>query len=260
MDPGEETQMPQTRITQSGITLTGKTYTGGLFARAIHPDGRPYHTFRTATVEVFADDVRFENCRFANTAGPGERVGQALALYLDGDGITLEDCILTGYQDTLFLAPLPEKEYEKDGFLGPGRDLPRIPRTVIFERCRIEGSIDFVFGGATAYFYDCEFRSLGPGYVFAPCTPPQVKTGFAAINCRFTAAEGVPNQSCYIARPWRDDGAVRLENCYLGPHIHPDGWHDWGKKSAWSRIRFSEKNSYGPGAGTPRPPYVRVEN
>lgn len=60
--------------------------------------------------------VKFRNCRFANTAGSGKKAGQAIALYLDGDDIVLEDCVPEGHQDTLFLAPLPPHAYEKDGF------------------------------------------------------------------------------------------------------------------------------------------------
>ena len=227
-------------ISGSGLVIEDRTYTGDLYARMQHEDGRPYHTFRTASVLVDGNDITFRRCTFENTAGRGEDVGQAIALYLDGDGICLEDCVLKGHQDTLFLAPLPPKEYEKDGFLGPKQFTPRTPRTVYFKRCLIEGGVDFIFGGATAYFDDCEFRSVEPGFVFAPSTPEEVDTGFVARNCRFTRNDPVevPDASCYVARPWREIAKVRLENCEYGPHIHPDIWDDWGKKDAHATIRF----------------------
>ena len=227
-------------ISGSGLVIENRTYTGDLYARMQHEDGRPYHTFRTASVLVDGNDITFRRCTFENTAGRGEDVGQAIALYLDGDGICLEDCVLKGHQDTLFLAPLPPKEYEKDGFLGPKQFTPRTPRTVYFKRCLIEGGVDFIFGGATAYFDDCEFRSVEPGFVFAPSTPEDVDTGFVARNCRFTRndPEEVPDASCYVARPWREFAKVRLKNCEYGPHIHPDIWNDWGKKDAHATIRF----------------------
>ncbi len=230
-----------------GITISlphqvieDKVYTGDIGAYRMHPDGKPYHTFRTSTVLVDGDDITFRRCTFENTAGPGKIAGQAIALYIDADGIVLEDCILKGNQDTLFLAPLPPKEYEKDGFLGPKQFEPRTKRTVVLRRCLIEGSVDFIFGGATAYFDDCEFRSVAPGYVFAPCTPEDVDTGFVARNCRFTrsSSEDVPDASCYIGRPWREYAKIRVENCTFGPHIHPDGWNDWGKKNVHDTIRF----------------------
>lgn len=237
--------------------LENEQYTGSLYAKMQHEDGRPYHTFRTYTVLVDGKDITFRHCLFENTAGPGGQVGQAIALYLDGDGIVLEDCILKGYQDTLFLAPLPPKEYEKDGFLGPKQFTERTPREFYFRNCLIEGGVDFIFGGATAYFEECEFRSVEPGFVFAPSTPKDVKIGFVARNCKFTAAAGVPDESCYIARPWREYAAVTLEHCYLGTHIHKSGFDDWGKEEAHATVRFVERDSYGHGAqGAKRPEYV----
>ena len=246
-------------ISENQKTYINQTYSGSLSAYLPHEDGRPYHTFRTQTVLVDGNDLTFQGCTFENTAGNGKAVGQAIALYLDGDHIRLEDCVLKGHQDTLFLAPLPPKEYEKDGFLGPKQFTPRQDRTFFLRNCRIEGGVDFIFGGATAFFEDCEFVSVEPGYVFAPSTPEHVKTGFVARNCRFTAGTGVEEHSCYLARPWREYARVRLENCYLGNHIHPEGFSDWGKTEARNTICFEEYGSYGPGANMEqRASYVRV--
>ena len=82
--------------------------------------------------------------------------------------------------------------------------------------------------------------------------------GFVAKDCRFTATSNVPEESCYIARPWRNFGKVRLENCYLGEHIHPTGWDDWGKEESHETVEFVEIGSYGPGANLVRPAYVQV--
>ncbi len=256
MHSGELSGSPaQTVISGSHLTVEGKSYSGALSAYMIHKDGRAYHTFRTWTVLVDGEDICFRNCLFENTAGPGEEVGQAIALYLDGDGIRLENCVLRGHQDTLFLAPLPEKPVEKDGFLGPKEFLPRTGRSFYFEDCLIEGGIDFIFGGARAVFKNCEFRSVEKGIVFAPSTPADQPEGFVAMDCRFTAAQGVPPRSCYIARPWREHAAVRLTHCYLGEHIHPAGFDDWGKTEAHKTVRFEEYDSYGPGAVNAKRPY-----
>lgn len=248
----------QYHISESDITIENITYTGALYAKKEHEDGRLYGTFRTYTVLVDGDNVTFKNCVFENTAGRGEDVGQAIALYIDGDNVRLENCILRGHQDTLFLAPLPEKEMIPGGFLGPKQFTPRYHRKVYFKNCVIEGGVDFIFGGAQARFEDCEFKSVEPGYVFAPSTPEGVETGFVAVNCRFTAEENVPKHSCYIGRPWRNHAKIRLENCYLGSHIHPLGWDDWNKPQAHETVEFIEIDSYGEGAGTARPDYVKV--
>jgi len=250
----------QVILSTDNSVYTGETWSGDLYAGMIHEDGRPYHTFRTYTVLADGNHMTFRNCTFENNAGVYRDAGQAIALYLDGDDIVLENCTMKGFQDTLFLAPLPEKEIQKDGFLGPKQTLKRTDRTFVFRNCLIEGTVDFIFGGATARFYDCEFRSVGKGWVFAPSTPAHVKEGFTAINCRFTAAEGVEDGSCFIARPWRNYGMVSLVNCELGAHIHPRGWDDWNKKEAHETMRFSEKGSFGPGyVPSERSEYVSVD-
>ena len=111
--------MEQYHIHESDLVIEGKTWSAGFFAKMPHPDGRPYGTFRAYT------------------------------LLVDGDGIRLTDCVLRGHQDTLFLAPLPEKEIIPGGFLGPKQFAPRKNHTVYFKNCLIEGGIDFIFGGAT---------------------------------------------------------------------------------------------------------------
>ena len=246
----------QIHISESNQIIENKTFSASCYAKEEMPDGSKRGTFRSYSVLVDGDNVRFKNCIFENTAGRGEDVGQAIALYLDGDNITLENCMLRGHQDTLFLAPLPEKEIIPGGFIGPKQFTERKRRTFYFKNCTIKGGVDFIFGGATAYFDNCEFVSVEEGYVFAPSTPADVEIGLVATNCRFTAENTVNKESCFIARPWRNHAYVRLENCYLGEHIHPSGFDDWGKQEAHETVRFFEQGSFGPGAQGKRPAYV----
>lgn len=248
--------MKQIHISESNLTIENRTFSAAYYAKQEMPDGTKRGTFRSYSVLVDGDNVHFKNCVFENTAGRGADVGQAIALYIDGDGITLENCILNGHQDTLFIAPLPEKEIIPGGFIGPKQFTERKRRTVYFKNCVIKGGVDFIFGGATAYFDDCEFVSVEEGYVFAPSTPADVEVGFVATNCRFTAENGVEKGSCFIARPWRNHGYVKLVNCYLGEHINHLGFDDWGKIESHETVRFFEVSSYGPGAGNARPDYV----
>lgn len=251
--------MGQYHISQSNQIITDMLYTGDLSARQPHEDGRPYHTFRTSTLLVDGDHITFQNCTFENTAGPGEEAGQAIALYLDGDDIQLEGCTLKGHQDTLFLAPLPEKEREKDGFLGPKQFTPRTMHTFYFKNCLIEGGVDFIFGGAEAHFDHCEFRSVETGFVFAPNTPEGAEHGFIAEDCRFTCTQNVADGSCYIARPWRDHAQVTIIHCELGRHIAKEGWIGWHMDEAKPTTKFEEIGSYGPGAAdASRPSWVKV--
>lgn len=249
--------MSQIHISESNRLIENQTFSAGHYAREEMPDGTKRGTFRSYTLLVDGDNVTFKNCVFENSAGKGCDVGQAIALYLDGDGISLDGCLIRGHQDTLFLAPLPDKEIIPGGFTGPKQFTERTRRTYHFTNCRIEGGVDFIFGGATAYFENCEFVNVEEGFVFAPSTPEDVPVGFVAKNCKFTATDNVKKASCYIARPWRNHAYVRLENCYLGDHINPAGFDDWGKAEAHETVRFYEINSYGPGADGDRPYYVK---
>lgn len=239
--------MTEHRISDINKLFHDQIYTGSLSARMIHPDGRPYHTFRTSSLLVDGSHLTFTNCTFENPAGKGKEVGQAIALYIDGDDIHCINCQILGHQDTLFLAPLPEKEREVDGFLGPKQFEPRAMHKYYFKNCLITGGVDFVFGGGEAVFEDCEFRSIEPGFVFAPNTPSGEK-GFMVKHCRFTCSEDVPDGSCYLGRPWRDHARVTIEDCFLDRHIHPDGWIGWNRSQPESTTQFREIRSYGPGA------------
>lgn len=241
-------------VDRNKTVLSGGCYSGRLSARELHEDGMARGTFRTYTMLVTGEDVLLKGVTVENQAGRGKEAGQAIALYADADNLRAQDCHFTGHQDTLFLAPLPPYEIQKNGFLGPGQFKPRNRHIMYFSHCLIEGGVDFVFGGATAYFDNCEFRSVEPGYVFAPCTPEGVRDGFVCRNCTFTAAPGVEDESCYLGRPWREFAKVRLENCFIGAHIKKEGWHDWDKPQAHSTTEFVEIGSRGPGATRPKRP------
>lgn len=99
---------PHTRIEGESAETTRITWHDG--AAEILPDGKKRGTFRTATLLVNARDCALRNVTVENSAYPREQVGQALALYVDGDGFCCEDCTLKSCQDTLFTAPLPPRE------------------------------------------------------------------------------------------------------------------------------------------------------
>ena len=115
-----------------------------------HPDGRPTHTFRSYTAFFSGEKLRVEDMTIENDAGPGAKAGQAIAAYVDSARAAFDRVRLLGNQDTLFCAPLPEKEREKDGFLGPRGLAPRRASAQYYHACEIAGDIDFIFGGADA--------------------------------------------------------------------------------------------------------------
>ncbi len=213
------------------------------------PDGGRRGTFRTATLRTDAPHVTLRRLTVENAAGPRETVGQAIALYADGDAFLCEDCVLLGGQDTLFTAPLPPREIEPGGFIGPKQYAPRTPQRQRYLRCTIRGDVDFIFGGAAAWFEDCEIRTEDTradrsapfaGYCTAASTPEGQAMGYVFLRCRFTASPEVPAGSTWLGRPWREWAKTVLIGCELGPHIHPAHWHDWGKEAFHTRGFYAE--------------------
>lgn len=219
-------QRPHTTLEGSGAGETIITWNDG--AKEVLPDGMNRGTFRTATLLVDAHHVTLRRLTVENAAAPRQQVGQAIALYADGDHFICEECTLRSHQDTLFTAPLPSKELQKNGFIGPKQFAPRTPQRHTYRRCRIEGDVDFIFGGAAAWFEDCDIISVDAGYATAASTPEGQKYGYVFKNCRFLG-ENLPDASCYLGRPWRDYAKTVLLDCTIGPHIRPEGWHDWNK-------------------------------
>lgn len=106
--------------------------TGGLSARMEAPEGGPLRTFRTWSCLIDTHDFTARRITFENSAGKGTEVGQAVALYADGDRLFFDACRFLGNQDTLFTAPLPSKEIEPGGFTGPKQNAPASAEGIIF--------------------------------------------------------------------------------------------------------------------------------
>lgn len=187
-------------------------------------------TFRTYTVRVDGCDLTFKNLTFRNNAG---RVGQAVALHTEGDNLKFENCRFLGDQDTMFLA-------------GHDSDLQ-------FDNCYIEGTTDFIFGPATAYFNDCRIHSKADSYITAASTPQDVEIGFVFKNCKLTADPEV--KKVYLGRPWRPYAYTAFIDCEMDSHITPAGWDNWRNPDNENTARYIESGSRGPGAN----PTARVK-
>lgn len=239
----------KTVIRTPGLTITGA---GPDKIRIVFDDyakkrdflGAQYNTFRTYTLAVCADGVSMADLTVENDALAPERKGQEVALSVCADGFQMEHCILRSTQDTLFLGPLPSDLIGRyEGFLTD--ELRRYGALrQVFRQCRIEGSVDFIFGCGSALFQQCEIRSVRDvrkqGFVAAPAHSEAQSTGFLFRECLFTGAADVPPGSVYLARPWRDFGLAAFENCSYGPHIAPAGFDKWNDTHRDETARFYE--------------------
>ncbi len=221
--------------------------------RLPHPDGRPTHTFRSWTAFFSGEALLVEDMTIENDAGPGARVGQAIAAYVDSAQAVFRNVELLSNQDTLFCAPLPDREREKDGFLGPRALAPRRASAQYYQGCHIAGDIDFIFGGADALFEQCVLCSVdnGPrgsdarGYVTAPSTAAD-GLGFVFWDCDFVS--DCPAGSVWLGRPWRPNGRTAVLESRIGAHIAPGGFAHWRDRADWDRAVFAEAGNTGPGA------------
>ena len=234
-------------VTLEGLSADETIITYDDYAYEIMPDGIKRGTFFSYTLFIDAPHVTLKNLTVENASGPSVTCGQAIALYADGDQFTCYNCRLLGKQDTLFVGPLPEKEYEPDGFRGPKEHSPRINTRQYYKDCYICGDVDFIFGSGTAFFENCVIHSLlrDPsadiqGYVTAASTPPGQEIGFIFSNCTLTG--DCPQDSVFLGRPWRDYAKTVFLNCTYGEHIHPLGFDDWNKVHAHDTVFFAEYN------------------
>ncbi len=182
-------------------------------------------TFRSYTAFFSGRSLSINNITFRNGAGDGSYAGQAVALYLDAEDAHLDNVKLLGHQDTLFLAPLPEEERERNGFYGPRHLLPRKRCRTVIRDSYIEGTVDFIFGGGDALFENCEIKSIGKGFVTAP-SGSKDWTGLVFKDCRFSS-DCCENGSVYLMRPWRKEGKSTFISCSFSDHIAAELFTPW---------------------------------
>lgn len=218
---------------KTGITLMGEhpdstiitndDFSGKPFPCGKDAAGRDkFSTFTSYTVLIQGDDVIVEYLTIQNTAG---RVGQAVALHVEGDRCEVKHCRLLGNQDTLYVVGSPQYYYN----------------------CFIEGTTDFIFGQATALFENCTIKSLSNSYITAASTR-QYKFGFIFLNCSLIADAGVTK--VFLGRPWRPYARTVFINTDMGSHIAPAGWDNWRNADNEKTAYYAEYNSIGPGANS----------
>lgn len=224
----------------AGIDKTVIEYDDGAFD--LMEDGSKRGTFRTFTVFFGGKRTIVRDMTIKNTVGDGFTYGQAIAVYADAEVCCFENVKMTACQDTLFCAPLPLTERQKNGFMGPRVLNPRKKTRQYFKNCEIYGDVDFIFGGADAVFDDCLLqcnnRKLQPhkeddssrfinGYITAACGSKD-DLGFVFRNCIVKGEEGCDEASVFLGRPWREEAKTVFLNCKMDKTIAPERFSGWG--------------------------------
>lgn len=238
------------------------------YANEIMEDGSKRGTFRSYTAFFGGKRVAVRDMTIRNSAGDGRVVGQAVAVYADADICLFENVELNGCQDTLFCAPLPRAERQKNGFMGPRVLTERRLTKQYYKNCIITGDVDFIFGGADAVFDDCRIicndrmhgsnrmldvmgaagsrvASVGAGAgkldkdqiditerlvngYITAACGLSEDLGFVFRNCTVTGAKGCEEGSVFLGRPWREEARTVFLNCACDKSVAPERFSGWG--------------------------------
>jgi len=191
-------------------------------------------TFESATFVALGDGFLAQSMGFRNTAGPEK--DQAVAVRVQGDGAIFVNCRFEGYQDTLYAQTHRQ----------------------FYRSCEVVGTIDFIFGDASAVFQECSIVVRKPldnqqNVVTAHGRiDKRETTGIVLQNCRISADNQlVPVKSrirSYLGRPWKEYARTVVMESTIDDFIHPDGWLAWQGNFALSTLFYAEFNNKGPGA------------
>lgn len=168
----------------------------------------------------------------------------AVALCTNADKVYLNNCRIIGRQDTLYVKGTGNRVYIKDSY--------------------IEGTVDFIFGDADAYFDHCQlhmayYNGKKNGYYTAPNTKED-GIGLVFAYCTLTADEQVKQVS--LGRPWQNEcysettvnengdtvvvsynpnrprdgyenisSATTFYNCQMSSQIQNERWNKWTRKT-----------------------------
>ncbi|KAG6739447.1 hypothetical protein POTOM_057044 [Populus tomentosa] len=193
-------------------------------------------TFRTATFAVLGDGFLCKAMGFRNTAGPEKH--QAVAIRVQADRAIFLNCRFEGYQDTLYAQTHRQ----------------------FYRSCVITGTVDFIFGDATAIFQNCLITVRKPLENQQNLITAQGRvdnhetTGIVLQNCRIEPDKDlVPVKTkirSYLGRPWKEFSRTIIMESTIGDFIHPDGWLPWQGEFGLKTLYYAEYNNKGAGAKT----------
>ncbi len=209
--------------TLNNVTLEGESRAGVVISNGDYAQLNNMGTSGSYTLRIDGNNITLKNLTVENTAGP---IGQAVALHTTGDKIHVIDCNILGNQDTLYAT---------------GRN-----SRALFDNCYIEGTVDFIFGSATALFRNCDIHAKSDSYLTAASTAQDNPIGYVFHKCKVTAAPDVKN--VHLGRTWRPYASTFFIECELPDAINPKGWHNWGNPDNDLTSRYGEYKCFGPGA------------
>ncbi|KAL2459674.1 putative pectinesterase/pectinesterase inhibitor 28 [Forsythia ovata] len=193
-------------------------------------------TFHTATVAVNADGFIAKDIGFENSAGADKH--QAVALRVSGDNAILYNCHMDAFQDTLYAHAY--RQFYRD--------------------CVISGTIDFIFGDASAVFQNCKMvvrKPMDSQACMVTAQGRKDRRGVGATilqNCKIVAEPGFlavkPAIQAFLGRPWKEFSRTIIMQTEIDGFIAPEGWSPWAGTWGIDTCYYGEYQNRGPGSNT----------
>ncbi|WAQ88272.1 hypothetical protein PtA15_9A399 [Puccinia triticina] len=186
---------------------------------------------QSSAIWVQQNDFKMSNINVVNSYGTGTNT-QAVAVTAQGERHVYSMCSFSSYQDTLYI---------------------KSP-SAYFIGCNIEGAVDFIFGGGTAWFEKANIV-VKPPRSFATITAH--KRAQASSTAKFVfnlsnviGAPGAKPGSAFLGRPWSAYAAVTFQFCSLSNVVNPAGWAAWNppQDTRTQSVQFYEFANKGPGS------------
>uniref|UniRef100_A0A803PW85 pectinesterase n=1 Tax=Cannabis sativa TaxID=3483 RepID=A0A803PW85_CANSA len=166
-------------------------------------------TFSCHADNIVASKIQFKNSY--NVNHKKEAITWAPAALVEGDKVSFYGCSFISVQDTLFDAL--------------GRHY--------FEKCYIQGDIDFIFGNAQSYYEKCNLfvsisgsGSNGVGYITAQGRESSNETSGYVFHSNTIKGTG----PTLLGRAYRPHSRVLFYKTYMSDIVSPEGWNAWESK------------------------------
>ncbi|BAS71710.1 probable pectinesterase 29 isoform X2 [Oryza sativa Japonica Group] len=190
-------------------------------------------TADSPTFASYAADFMARDITFKNTYG---RMAPAVAALVAGDRSAFYRCGFVGLQDTL--SDLLGRHY--------------------YERCYVEGAVDFIFGEAQSIFHRCHISTAAaaaPGFITAQGrSSASDASGFVFTSC--TVGGAAP---AYLGRAWRAYARVVFYRTAMSAAVVGLGWDAWDYKGKEETLEMVESGCTGPGSNrTGRVPWEKT--
>ncbi|CAL0306926.1 unnamed protein product [Lupinus luteus] len=192
-------------------------------------------TFRSATFAVSGRGFLARDITFQNTAGPEKH--QAVALRSDSDLSVFYKCGIFGYQDSLYTHTMRQ----------------------FYRECKISGTVDFIFGDATAVFQNCQIlakkglpdqkNTITAQGRKDPNEPTGFSIQFSNITADYDLLPFINTTQTYLGRPWKTYSRTIFMQSYMSDVIRPEGWLEWNGNLYLDTLYYAEYMNSGPGAG-----------